>query len=646
MKSLKKLVYVIIGAVLFMSLTSMGADVKIRAPEFPAGLTWLNSQPLKLSDLRGKVVMLDFWTYCCINCMHIIPDLHKLETKYKNELVIIGVHSAKFQNEQLTRNIKEAILRYDIEHPVINDNNFQIWGEYGARAWPTLVLIDPAGYIEAVSSGEGVYSTFDTTIADIIQDYDSRGQINRSPIKLELEKAEAPTSILSFPGKIAADEKSGRLFFTDSDHNRVIITSLDGQVQDVVGSGDMGLKDGDYSSAQFYRPQGLYFDPNKNVIYVADTDNHAIREINLQLRTVETLAGTGKQAGFLGRGGIGKNAALNSPWDLVMLGDKLYIAMAGAHQIWTLDIQTLETTPFAGSGREDIIDGSLSSAAFAQPSGITTDGKMLYIADSEVSGIREISLGPFGNVSTIIGKGLFDFGDIDGKYPKVRLQHPIGIAYHDNYLYVADTYNHKIKKVDPRTKEVTTLIGRGAPGMDDGPAAQAYLNEPNGLTFASGKIYITDTNNHLIRIYDLTSGLVSTLRLKGLEMLTAANSFRGEQQELPAMEISSGAKKLSLEIKLPKGTEFTKDAPFSIECKSDNTKVIDFKSVNISQPSEKLDIPITAMPGMTTLTIDLNVYYCSGNQGQCYFKDTRLKMPVSVTDKGNPVLLATYQIMH
>jgi thiol-disulfide isomerase/thioredoxin len=368
MKSLKNHGLITIGVVLVMVLTSMGADVKIRAPEFPSGLTWLNSQPLKLSDLKGKVVLLDFWTYCCINCMHIIPDLKKLETKYKNELVIIGVHSAKFQNEQLTRNIKEAILRYDIEHPVINDNNFQVWSDYGARAWPTLVLIDPAGDIDAISSGEGVYDTFDSTITNIIKDYDSRGEISRSPLKLQLEKGEVPTSILSFPGKIVADEKSSRLFFTDSDHNRVIITSLDGQVQDMVGSSDMGLKDGDYSSAQFSRPQGLYFDTNKNVIYVADTDNHAIREINLLLKTVETLAGTGKQAGFLSRGGIGKNAALNSPWDLVLLGDKLYIAMAGAHQIWTLDIKTLETVPFAGSGREDIVDGSLSSAAFAQRS--------------------------------------------------------------------------------------------------------------------------------------------------------------------------------------------------------------------------------------------------------------------------------------
>lgn len=622
------------------------ADAKEMAPEFPSGLTWLNSQPLKLSDLHGKVVLLDFWTYCCINCMHIIPDLKRLETKYKDELVVIGVHSAKFENEKLTRNIKEAILRYDIRHPVINDNNFKVWNEYNAQAWPTLVLIDPTGYIVSKSSGEGVYDAFDSQIASVIKEFDSRGQLSRVPIKLKLEKETTPVSILSYPGKIVADEKTGRLFFTDSDHNRVVISSLDGQIQEVIGSGDAGPKDGDYSSAQFYRPQGLFFDSDKNVIYVADTDNHAIRKIDLAPKTVKTLAGTGKQAGFLERGGFGRTAALNSPWDLVMLGDKLYIAMAGAHQIWTLDIKTLETLPFAGSGRENISDGPLDGAALAQPSGITTDGTKLYIADSEVSGVREISLGPNGKVSTIIGQGLFEFGDIDGKYPKARLQHPIGIAYRDGYLYVADTYNHKIKKVNPRTKEVTTLIGKGAPGMDDGPALQSSLNEPNGLAFADGKIYITDTNNHSIRIFDAVSGNVSTLNLKGLEMLTQGDAFHGEEKEFPTVEIAPGTSKLSLELILPKGTEFTKDAPFNLEVKSDNPKVVNIKGSAISKPMEKLEIPIVASTGKALVTVDLNIYYCSGNQGQCYFKDARLKIPVSVIDKGGATLAATYEIKH
>jgi DNA-binding beta-propeller fold protein YncE len=641
---------IIITAILIMSIPGladdMKTDLKIKAPEFPSGLTWLNSQPLAIGQLRGKVVLLDFWTYCCINCMHIIPDLKKLETKYKDELVVIGVHSAKFRNEQESRNIREAILRYDIEHPVINDNQFKVWNEYGARAWPTLVLIDPAGYIVGGTSGEGVFATFDSVIANVIQEFDSKGQINRKPIKLDLEKAETPTSILSFPGKIVADQKSDRLFFSDSDHNRIIISSLDGQIKQVIGSGDTGLKDGDFSSAQFYRPQGLFFDPAKNVIYVADTDNHAIREINLATNMVRTLAGSGKQAGFLSGGGIGTKADLNSPWDLVEIGDKLYIAMAGAHQIWMMNLETLGVGPFAGSGREDIIDGPLNSAALAQPSGITTDGRKLYIADSEVSAIREIDLAIDGEVKTIIGQGLFDFGDVDGKYPGARLQHPIGIAYHDGYLYVADTYNHKIKKVDPQTLEVSTLIGTGSPGMDDGPARKASLYEPNGLTFVNGRMYITDTDNHLIRIYDLKSGDLSTLNLKELAMLTGIDAFRGEEKTFPEMEIAAGNDKLSLGIKLPKGTEFTKDAPFTIEAGADDPEVLRFEDDNIAVPAETIEIPFTASPGRTTVTVKMTIYYCSGNKGQCFFKDARLKIPVNVTDKGGMTLSAIYQIMH
>lgn len=644
---LRKMIITAISAIPVLGLADdMRTDLKVRAPEFPRGLTWLNSQPLTLSQLRGKVVLLDFWTYCCINCMHIIPDLKKLETKYKDELVVIGVHSAKFQNERQSGNIKEAILRYDVEHPVINDNQFQIWNEYGARAWPTLVLIDPAGYIVGGSSGEGVFATFDSVIADVIKEFDSKGQINRQPIKLELEKAEAPTSILSFPGKIVADEKSGRLFFTDSDHNRIIISSLDGQIKEVVGSGDIGLKDGDFSTAQFYRPQGLYFDSDKNVIYVADTDNHAIRKIDLTSKKIETFAGTGEQASFLSSGGIGTKADLNSPWDLVEIDNKLYIAMAGAHQIWMMDLATNRIAPFAGSGREDIIDGPLNLAALAQPSGIATDGQKLYIADSEVSAVRMIDLAPGGEVKTIIGQGLFDFGDVDGKYPKARLQHPIGIGYHDGFIYLADTYNHKIKKIDPQTTKAITLIGTGSPGMNDGPARKASLYEPNGLTFVDGKMYITDTNNHLIRVYDMESDILSTLNLKELGMLTQAAAFRGEEKIFPEMEIAPGNGRLSLEIKLPKGTEFTKDAPFSFAAKADDAGIINFRNENITKPSEKLEIPFGASTGKTVVTINMTIYYCSGNQGQCFFKEARLKIPVNVTEKGGMILAATYKIMH
>src|SRR5262245_24122272 len=436
------------------------------APDFPESLTWLNTaRPFSLRDLRGKVVLLDFWTYCCINCMHVIPDLKKLEAKYPNELVVIGVHSAKFNNEKDTDNIRDAIKRYEIEHPVINDKDFLVWRSYGARSWPTLMLLNPQGRIIGGHSGEGIFDLFDQIIGDTVRYFDAKGLIERKPIQFALEKSTQPPSLFAYPGKVVADEKTRRLVFSDSNHNRLIIASLDGNILEVVGDGGAGLKDGPFEAVRFFRPQGICLDAPNHLIYVADTENHAIRRVDLKSRTVTTLAGNGRQARQ--RNQQGKSVELNSPWDLLLVGDSLYLAMAGPHQLWTLDTKTLEAKVYAGTGRENITDGPLKECALAQPSGITTDGKTLYFADSEVSAIRTADLDAGGQVRTLIGQGLFEFGDVDGKYPGARLQHPLGVAYHDGFVYVADTYNHKIKKLNPQTSEITNFIGTDNPAMYD-----------------------------------------------------------------------------------------------------------------------------------------------------------------------------------
>jgi thiol-disulfide isomerase/thioredoxin len=160
----------------------MTESPRVRAPEFPRA-EWLNvAAPLSLKSLRGKVVLLDFWTYGCINCMHVIPDLKRLEEKYAEELVVIGVHSAKFTNEKNTENLRRILVRYDIDHPVVNDAEFTIWRSYGARAWPTLVLIDPEGYVVGAASGEGHGDGFDRAIAAVIHVFDERGLIDRTPL--------------------------------------------------------------------------------------------------------------------------------------------------------------------------------------------------------------------------------------------------------------------------------------------------------------------------------------------------------------------------------------------------------------------------------------------------------------------------------
>ena len=325
---------------------------------------------------------------------------------------------------------------------------------------------------------------------------------------------QVPTTALSFPGKVLADAAGDRLFISDSNHNRILITYLDGVVREIIGSSAVGLDDGDFAVATFSHPQGMAL--AGEVLYVADTENHALRRVDLAAGTVETVAGTGNQ-GYTREGrGPGRSIALSSPWDLVYHDGALYIAMAGTHQLWSMAFADGTIGTYAGSGQESLIDGPLASAALAQPSGITTDGDQLYFADSETSSVRAADLDPMGRVRTIVGLDLFMFGDVDGSEDNVRLQHPIGITWFDGTLDVADTYNHKIKRVLPATRSAFTLLGTGEPGHRDGPGRQARFDEPSGLSIANGRLYIADTNNHCVRVADLDTGEVSTLELTGL----------------------------------------------------------------------------------------------------------------------------------
>ncbi|MBX3279877.1 MAG: redoxin domain-containing protein [Acidobacteria bacterium] len=611
---------------------------EINAPDFPAGMEWLNTEKqLSLRELRGKIVLLDFWTYCCINCIHIIPDLKKLEAKYANQLVVVGVHSAKFTTEKGTDNIRQAILRYEIEHPVVNDRDFEIWNSYTARAWPTLVLINPRGKIVGAHSGEGIYDLFDRIIGDMTTYFRAKGELDEKPVSFRLEKTMAPPSLLRFPGKVLADEKGKRLFISDSNNNRILVTTLDGDLLDVIGDGDVGVRDGSFAEAEFNKPQGLALDGD--ALYVCDTENHLIRRVDLKARTVTTLAGTGEQARRYNEPGVGASVALNSPWDAVVHEGKLYVAMAGPHQLWVVDLKTREARPYAGSGRENNVDGSLLDAALAQPSGITTDGKNLYFADSEVSAVRAASLPPGNAVTTIVGKGLFDFGDIDGTGDTVRLQHPLGVVYVDGRLYVADTYNHKIKQIDIRKRESRTYAGTRTRGARDGERNKAQFNEPGGISATSDALFLADTNNHLIRRIDLKSGQVTTLELKGLEKLTRhmVRRFRGRTVTADKLEIAPGAATIALSFILPEGFKYNEGAPFYVAYQTADEKSVritaDEKSRNFSEPKFPVEIPVEAVAGTTTATIDAVIYFCDEKTQQlCLVDSVRIETPIEVRE--------------
>ncbi|MFO0802257.1 MAG: thioredoxin-like domain-containing protein [Gemmataceae bacterium] len=499
---------------------------KVAAPDLDGGVAWLNTGgPVSMKDLKGKVVLLDFWTLCCINCIHCIPDLHKLEKKYPNELVVIGVHSPKFDNEKDTKSIRKAIQRYEVTHPVVNDADRKIWDRYEVDSWPTMVLIDTEGHILGYASGEGNFDVLDLHIGKAIEAGKKNKTLNEKPIRFDTSKFRDADTALFFPGKVLADGPGKRLFIADSTHHRVVVTDLDGNKLDVIGTGQPGYVNGAFEKTQFDDPQGMAL--KGDILYVADRKNHAIRAVNLKEKQVTTVAGTGQQA-EPGDRRIGvpvpaTSIGLNSPWDLLLVGDVIYMALAGHHQIWTFDPAKKEIANFAGSGRENIVDGPHRFANFAQPSGLATDGKNLYVADSEVSAIRKVPFDQKEAVDSLIGRGLFTFGDRDGpgrvedpiarESKEARLQHALGVIHIDGKLYIADTYNSKLKVYDLKAGTLSTFLG----GEPNGWFSTPTFNEPAGLSHANGKLYVADTNAHRIRVVDLATKKVSTLNLKGVE---------------------------------------------------------------------------------------------------------------------------------
>jgi hypothetical protein len=441
--------------------------------------------------------------------MHILPQLRKLEEKYRDILVVIGVHSAKFTTEKSTANIAEAVARYNIGHPVVNDAEFQVWQQYGARAWPTLMFIDPQGKVIGRHEGEFAVGDLDRVFQEMIAEFDSAGLLNRELLPFQQRAIAEAARPLAYPGKIELDSAGERLAIADSNHHRVLVTSLDGEVQQVIGNGAVPEYSSDssgFAARVFNNPQGMVF--VKNTLYVADAGDHTIKRVDLAERNVTVIAGTGEQSLFRHNGGPGLEKPLNSPYDIGHSKGMLYIAMAGFHQLWDMNLFDGSVAPFAGTGGENIKDGTRLEALLAQPFGLAVQGNNVFFVDSETSSVRVAKLGKGGRVVTLVGTGLFD--------KEARLQHAQGITVGVDELFIADTYNHRIKRVSLATLRVTNLAGTGKRGNADGPLAKATFNEPAGLTIDGDRIFVADTNNHAIRTIDMQAGEVTTLELTGL----------------------------------------------------------------------------------------------------------------------------------
>ncbi|KOV73434.1 MULTISPECIES: thioredoxin-like domain-containing protein [unclassified Streptomyces] len=454
---------------------------RVRAPELIGKGGWLNTgdQRYTLADLRGRIVLLDFWTFCCINCLHVLDELRELEEKHRDTLVVIGVHSPKFVHEAEHQAVVDAVERYGVAHPVLDDPELATWKQYAVRAWPTLVVIDPEGYVVAQHAGEGHAHAIERLVEELEAEHEAKGTLRRGDGPYVPPEPEPTT--LRFPGK-ALLLPSGNFLVSDTTRHQLVELAEDAEtVVRRLGSGARGFSDGGPREASFNEPQGLALLGDGSVV-VADTVNHALRRLDPATGEVTTLAGTGKQ---WWRGsatsGPAREVDLSSPWDVAVFGGKVWIAMAGVHQLWTYDPAARTVGVAAGTANEGLVDGPADEAWFAQPSGLAATADRLWLADSETSALRWVDLD--GQVHTAVGTGLFDFGHRDGAAGQALLQHPLGVtALPDGSVAVADTYNHALRRYDPATGEVTTLA--------------TDLREPSDAVLVGEDIVVVESARH------------------------------------------------------------------------------------------------------------------------------------------------------
>lgn len=503
----------------------MASRARVRAPELIGKGGWLNTgnKDLTLSDLRGRIVVLDFWTFCCVNCLHVLDELRELEERHRDTVVIIGVHSPKFVHEAEHQAVVDAVERYGVKHPVLDDPELTTWKQYAVRAWPTLVVIDPEGYVVAQHAGEGHAHAIEKLVEELEAEHAAKGTLRRGDGPYV--PPEPVAGDLRFPGK-AVRLPTGGFLVSDTTRHQLVELAADGErVLRRIGTGERGL-----TPDTFNEPQGLALLPDGRVA-VADTVNHAIRVLDPGTGALETVAGTGKQW-WQGSptSGPAREVDLSSPWDLAWWQDRLWIAMAGVHQLWTYDPAAGTVEVAAGTTNEGLVDGPAAEAWFAQPSGLAAAGDRLWIADSETSAVRWAERAEGGDgyvIRTAVGTGLFDFGHRDGAADQALLQHPLGVtALPDGSVAVADTYNHALRRFDPATGEVTTLA--------------TDLREPSAAVLDDDDIVVVESARHRLT------------RLRLPEEAVRVESVAHRTQRA-ATEVAPGALRLDVVFQAPAG---------------------------------------------------------------------------------------------
>lgn len=646
-----------------------------------SGLDWFNvSQPLTWkSHLTGSLVLIDFWTYCCINCLHILPQLHRLEKKFPADegLIIIGCHSAKFTNEKSSGNVNAAIQRHEIHHPVVNDLNNSMWTQLNIQCWPTMLLLSPAGTPIFLVMGEGHYDELELVVSTSLEYF--RGNSQLMPRQLPVKPAAAPSNPLElkFPGKLqcsnydASDTSEPLFALSDSGNHRIIIFNAAGNVLHKIGRcGVAGYHDGAFDEAKFNCPQGVAWLDTKTV-FVADTENHVIRMILLEQRKVQTIIGTGRQGTDVNGGNPPLQQPISSPWDVVVYKTKnmdmsfheddsqvpqkvvLIIAMAGTHQIWAYfleqtiwwryQVQNANTAvPIAGNGDERNRNNDYpKQASFAQPSGLclVRDAQEVFIADSESSSIRKVSL-VAGKVSAVVGgannpMNLFAYGDVDGEKYQARLQHPLGVAHHpcsSSVVFVADTFNNKIKKINVQGNQIQTMK------IVDEAGDEFAFNEPSGLcaTPDGTSLLVLNTNSHELVRVNLSTLVATKFHLKWPS--EKLHNALGPPANIPMVLVPNGRLfqrgvgrfELPIALNLHEGVKLTPDAPQKIQPYLTRGWKLDHFDNQKLLSEGKSSVAVKIPPGTSEgeVTIHFVLLLCDEKDSSCFRKEFGVKVDV------------------
>ncbi len=592
------------------------------APAFYPDLDWIN--PADSVDTSGAVTLVHFWRQSCLTCLETVADIETLQSEFGDALTVIGVHSPKFPREADADGVRRAAQHLEYPGLVVNDPDRAIWSEWGIQAWPTIAVVDGEGNLAGGHIGLGAAEALRPLLTDLVAATPGTSGV---PAGLGTP---APT-VLSYPEGVMSDAEGNRLFIADTGHHRIVVAALDTyEVLAVIGDGTAASADGPAATASFHTPRGLAL--YASTLYVADSGNHLIRAIDLNSFDVTTVAGTGEQS------------VLNTPWDLVRTEDGLLVSLAGANQLVLVDLDSGEVRPYAGSGRQGTGNGEADDAEFAMPTGLAIDAAgAVYVSDAESSAIRSVA--PDGTVGHIAGgtDGLFEFGDADGISTDARLQHPLGVAIGAGAVWVADTYNSKIKRIS-LIGEVETLVG--GEGWRDG--SSPLFAAPADVDVANGLLYVADRDNHSVRVVDPSTGATSTVILVGIERLVPVDAdFDGTLVVLDPVEVGEGTGTLTLDVAFPPGYKANELAPSRFEWTAAGDAIVIPEAANLSVagPVFPMQFEFTFATGEGRLQGDVWLVYCENTTERiCLFDRARIEVPLLVTDGGSTDIEVAYEV--